>query len=351
MDALFAWPGEVGRAFRDAVAASGHERPRLAPTPRTTIATHAATRLYRFRRPDVPLADVPATGMPLLLIPSLINRWYVLDLRPGASLVEALTNAGIDTFCLDWGTPHDEDRYLDWDELQVRIRRAVRRVRRMTGAARVGLLGYCMGGTLAAIHAALHPDEIGALVNLAGPIDFSRGGRLAHMVEPSWFDAGAIADAGNVSASQMQSGFVALRPTLELAKHFARAELGDDGEARIAFDALEAWSADNIAFPAEAYRRYIRDLYQQNQLVAGDHRIAGEPADLARITAPVLTIVADRDHICPPAAATALNERCSSAVRDVLTVPGGHVGAVVGRRAAAEMYPATTAWLIEHLRS
>jgi polyhydroxyalkanoate synthase len=289
--------------------------------------------------------------MPLLLIPSLINRWYIMDLRPGASLVEALTNAGIDTWCLDWGVPHDEERYVSWDELQARIARAARRVRRITGAKRIGVLGYCMGGTLASIHAALHPETIGALVNLAGPIDFSRGGRLAQMVDPDWFDAGAIADAGNVSASQMQSGFAAMRPTLDLVKMVSQFENVGDDETRLAFAALEEWSSDNIAFPAEAYRRYIGDLYQSNQLIKGEHRIAGEPADLSAITAPVLTIVASRDHICPPDAATALNEGCSSAVRDVLTVPGGHVGAVVGRRAATEMYPATTAWLIEHLRS
>lgn len=347
MDAIFAWPREVSRAFRDAVAASDHERPRLAPTGRTTIYSHASTRLYRFARPEVPRFD----GMPLLLIPSLINRWYVMDLRPGASLVEALTNAGIDTWCLDWGIPHDEERFVSWDELQARIARASRRVRKLTGAKRIGVLGYCMGGTLAAIHAALQPDTVGALINLAGPIDFSRGGLLAHMVNPDWFDAGSIADAGNVSPTQMQSGFVAMRPTLDLAKIVSQIDNVGDEQTRIAFEALEEWSSDNIAFPAEAYRRYIGDLYQGNQLVAGEHRIAGKLADLAAIESPVLTIVASRDHICPPDAATALNDAVGSAVSDVLTVPGGHVGAVVGRRAAAEMYPATTAWLIEHLRS
>ena len=99
-----------------------------------------------------------------------------------------------------------------------RLARACRTVRRVSGASRLGLLGYCMGGTLGAIQAALEPERCAALVNLAGPIDFSEAGMLGKMVERRWFDADAIAAAGNVSPLQMQSGFVALRPTTELGK-------------------------------------------------------------------------------------------------------------------------------------
>ena len=57
----------------------------------------------------------------MLLVPSLINRWYVLDLRPGARLAGALVDAGHDVFCLDWGVPEDEDRYLEWDDVVARL--------------------------------------------------------------------------------------------------------------------------------------------------------------------------------------------------------------------------------------
>ena len=82
------------------------------PTPRDTLFREGTARLYRFRAASgAPRAGAAA---PLLLVPSLINRWYVLDLREGASMAGALVGAGIDTFCLDWGVPEDEDRYLDW---------------------------------------------------------------------------------------------------------------------------------------------------------------------------------------------------------------------------------------------
>ena len=61
-----------------------------------------------------------------------------------------------------------------------------------------------------------------------------------------------------------------------------------------------------------------------------------------------MSIVAERDTICPPAAATALNDKSSSAVKDVMSIPGGHVGAVVGSRAAKELYPRLRTWLEKH---
>lgn len=317
----------------------------LAPTPRDVSMRDGTARLLRFRRP----ASAPAAApVPLLLVPSLINRWYVLDLRRGSSLVEAMVGAGVDTFCLDWGAAEDEDRYLGWDDVLARLARAVRAVRRATGSARVALLGYCMGGTLAAIHAALDPAGVAALCNLAGPIDFGHAGILGTMTDARWFDAGAIAAAGNVSPMQMQSGFVALRPTAHFVKWLGFAERASDPAAREAFLALETWASDNIPFPGAAYATYVGDLYQKNLLVRGEHHVAGRRVDLGAITAPVLTITAERDAICPPAAAQALGRAVLAAGHgpaDELAVPGGHVGAVVGTRASRVLYPAIVDWL------
>jgi polyhydroxyalkanoate synthase len=320
------------------------ETPPLGQTPRDELPLEGGARLLHFR------GDAKIKR-PILLVPSLINRWYVLDLRPGASLVEALVGAGFDVWLLDWGIPEAEDRYLDWDGVLKRLGRAARRVQRETAQPAIGLLGYCMGGTLSAIHAAQHPSTIAAFVTLCAPIDFSLGGALRRMVDPSWFDADAIADAGNVAPSQMQAGFTALRPTLDAAKLMSSPDLAADGKARAAFLALEAWASDNIPFPGEAYRRYIREMYQGNELVLGAHRANGAPAHLGAIRCPTLTITASRDQICPPAAATALLRHVGSTDTAVLEVPGGHVGAVVGSKAATRMYPGVIEWLAPRLSS
>lgn len=336
----------AAEALADASGASvARPAPTLMPTPRDVIAREGTASLYRF------VGAGPRRGKPILLVPSLINQWYVLDLRRGASLVAALVEAGLDVWCLDWGAPEDEDRYRTWDETLARLDRMVRRTLRVAGATQLGLLGYCMGGTLATIYSTLFPARIAALIDLAGPIDFTKGGMLRTMVDPRWFDADAIADAGNVSPEQMQSGFTALRPTIELGKHVAMPELVLDAAAYDGYRALDVWASDNIPFPAAAYRTYIGELYQDNRLVAGTHRALGRAVKLDAIRCPTAVVVADRDTICPPAAATALLDHVGTSDKTTLRVPGGHVGAVVGSRASRELYPALARWLDARLAS
>lgn len=342
MDELIGSARAISNAWLDAFGARPTAPP-LAQTPRDELPLEGGARLYHFGTGGA--REAGKAGTPILLVPSLINRWYVLDLRPGASLVEALVGAGIDVWLLDWGVPEAEDRYLDWDAVLRRLGRATRRVLRETKQQKLVLFGYCMGGTLTAIHAAQNPSSLAGFVTLAAPIDFSAGGMLRTMVDPDWFDAEAIAEAGNVAPSQMQAGFTALRPTLDAAKLMSMPDLVVDQKARDGFLALEEWATDNIPFPAAAYRRYIREMYQENQLVAGTHRANGAPAKLSAITCPTLVITASRDAICPPPAANALLELVGSTDKSSLQVPGGHVGVCVGSRAAKEMYPGLVRWL------
>lgn len=313
------------------------------PTPYGVLLRDGSARLLRFRRP----LGAPAEAGVVLLVPSLINRWYVLDLRPGASLVEALVADGLDVWCMDWGAASAEDRYLGWDAVVARLARMVRAVRRRVGGGPIGLLGYCIGGTLATIHTALHPAGVSSLVNLAGPIDFAEAGVLAHFTDRRWFAPEGLVAAGNLPASLMQGGFVAMRPSRQPGKYVLQADIalsqGAAAERRARMDAfrsLDEWASDNIDFPAAAYVTWIRSFYQDNQLVQGQHQVCGRRVDLGTIACPLLTIVTTADTICPPKAAIALGALVRSEVVEVLEVPGGHVGAVVGRRATTELYPA-----------
>ncbi len=315
-------------------------------TPRDALYTDGSAELLRFR----PAGGAPAAPrLPVLLVPSIINRWYVLDLRPAATLAGELVRAGHRVYLLDWGVPRDEDRLLGWDDLVARIGRAARATLRDSGATRLGLLGYCMGATLAGIWTALNPERVAGFVNLAGPFDFAQAGMLGTLTDRRWFDPAAAAAAGNIAPWLMQSGFVALRPTQQLGKWVSFLDRAWDPAAREAFWALEGWAGDNVAFPAAAYERYVRELYQENQLVLGRHHVAGARVDLSRIDAPLFTITADRDGICPPPAALALGALVSSRDREALELSGGHVGAVVGAKATRTLYPRLASWLRERL--
>jgi polyhydroxyalkanoate synthase subunit PhaC len=328
---------------------------RTAPTPRDTLYRDGRGSVFRFRASETPSGERKVAGerssshVPVLLVPSMLHQWYVLDLCPGGSVAAALSDGTPwDTFCFDWGVPEDEDRYVEWDDIVARLERAIRFVKRSTGAKQVALIGYSMGATLSAIYTALRPGDVAALVNIAGPIDFSKSGKLGMMVDRRWFDAEAMASAGNISALQMQAGFLALGPASPMSRWIKAMDEAHDSEARAASAALEAWASDTIPFPAAAYVTLIQDLYQQNRLVRGEHWVRGERVELSKITCPHLSVIADRDGVCPPASIRALGDFTASTVKDVLTVPGGHVGAVTGDLASTELYPPLVAWLTEH---
>ena len=319
-------------------------RPRwMAATPATVVWQRRGVRLLHY----TPRADGPSRRSPLLIVSSMINRYYVLDLLPGHSLVEHLVAQGHQVYLLDWGQPEPEDRFLDLDGCIVDLLGAgIDRARRHAGARRVGLLGYSVGGTLAAIHAALRPETTAFLINLCGPIDFARGGLFAAWTDRRWFSADAIVDAfGNLPAAFLQSSFSWLVPTM-LARKLGTLALraGDEGYLRL-FAAVELWAADNVAFRGGAYRGYIRELYQENRLVKGELEVRGQPVRLEAIRCPVLVVVASGDEIAPPASALALRDRCGSEDVQATQVQGGHVGVMIGSQAQRSLWPTLDRWL------
>jgi polyhydroxyalkanoate synthase len=338
----------------------------LLPTPVSTpygvVRTVGARRLLRFRSPT--LSDAGAVAAPsrrggdssielraadrapILLIPSLINRWTVFDLLPERSIVGALVGAGHDVFLLDWGCAQDEDRHLSWDDCAALVLRMQRLVARVTATPQSILMGYSSAGTLATICAALAPEQTRALVNIAGPIDFSRAGGMAHFADARWFDSGSIAAAGNVDPALLLSGFLALRPSQLLsdaAVLWSARHNNATVDERVGA-AITRWAYDGVPFAARAYSDYISGLYQRNELYNGSHVVGGTRVQLERVTCPILSIIAQRDVIAPAPACLALEHRVSSRDTTRLEADGGHVSALVNAHAANVVYPGLLRW-------
>jgi polyhydroxyalkanoate synthase len=311
-----------------------HGPPPSGQTPHDVAWTENKWRLLRFSPAE------RRWTTPVLLVPSLINRWYVLDLGPGRSLIEWLVARGHEVYCIDWGTPGGEDRYLTWDDIGGRyLGRAVRIAARATGRAHV--LGYCLGGTLATAYTAAFPDEVATLIALAAPIDFAHAGMMATWTRTPTFDVGAIVDAfGNVPHLLMQASFRMLRPTKEASKLIALLDRAWDDEFLDGFLASERWGNDAVSFPGACYVRYIEELYRRNRLIAGGFTVCGRPAALSSIRCPVLAIAFTDDHIVPLPSAQPLIDRVSGRDKQIIVDRGGHVGAVVSRKAAERLWPA-----------
>ncbi|MGE0027265.1 MAG: alpha/beta fold hydrolase [Thermoleophilia bacterium] len=327
-------------------AAPAHHAPVAVPTgttPRDVVWTRNKTTLYRYR----PLAP-RAHSTPVLLVYALINRPYILDLRPDNSFVRHLLGQGYDVFLLDWGRPGAEDRGTTFDELiGEHLPKAVERMGRAGAGDDYSLVGYCMGGTMGAIHAALHPDGLRNLVALTTPIDFSVPGAHAMWADPRHFDAGALVDAlGNVTASLVDLGTKLLRPVANFVEvHLAMLERIAAGRDMTPWRAMNQWVNDPVPFPGAAFVQWIELFYQQNLLARDRLRIGGRDVRLGEIVVPVLAVAGEKDHIVPPAMARPLVDLVGSADREYEELPAGHVGLLAGSGARDMLWPRITDWL------
>lgn len=318
-------------------AAFGRPQPLVGQTPADVVHEEGRWRLLRY----VPRAAGLAFRTPVLLVPSLINRHYVLDLMPGKSFAESLVAAGHDVFVIDWGQPEDEDRFTTFEDVVLHaLGRALRVTTRRSGAPVAHVLGYCLGGTLAVLHAALEPARIASLVLVAAPVAFHDEGLLSRWTRTRSLDTAALVlGAGNVPWQLMQGAFQLLRPTLPLAKAVSLAQKAWDDQFLDGFFALETWGNDNVSFPGACWRTYVEELYRGDALVRGALRLGGRAVRLSAIACPVLCVTFEHDDIVPHRSASVLLEHLSGPDTEHLHLPGGHVGAMVSSAAAKKLWP------------
>jgi polyhydroxyalkanoate synthase len=313
----------------------------VAQTPSEVVYRENKLRLLRYQ------GGARTHRTPILLVPSIINRYYILDLKPGRSLAEFLVGRGYDVWILDWGIPGPEDRFVTLDEhIDGHLRECVRVVLDERGSDSLTMLGYCIGGVLATIFSALHPKTVRNLVTLTTPIDFHDEGLLSLWARREHFPVDRLIDVyGNMPAWLLGASFKLLSPTSDLANAWTLWERLDDPERLDDFRALNRWVEDNVPVAGETYRKFVRDCYQENLLVQNRMQINGRSANLGDISADLLNVVAERDHIAPCGSAAVLNELAGSQDATLLSLNGGHIGAIVGRDAVEEFWPQLDAWL------
>ena len=286
-------------------------------------------------------------GKPVLIVSSLINRYYVLDLLPELSVIAQLAKRGFDVYVLDWKAPGADGPDLGFaDYVDGVIPAAAQTIAARHGATPPAVIGYCMGGTLSVMFAARHPARLRSLVLLGTPVEFALSGELTQLTDRRRFDAGLLMDVlGNMPPTMMQSGFKMLNPADAWNKLTALIRDAGDAERVRHFVALESWLDDNIAFPGGVYREYIRALYQDDSLCKRTMTIAGGLVDLKRLTAPLLNVIALRDHICAPPSSRALMPLVGSKDAQVIEFDTGHIGLTTSRRSLGELWPRIADWM------
>ena len=324
----------------------GTHAPQVGATPKEVVWRRGKAELWRYRNGPV------RYGPPVLIVHSLVSRSYILDLRPGNSLIEYLTAAGLDVFLLDWGAAdeldadNDLERYVDFY-----IPRAVAAVKRESGADEITLAGYCLGGVLTALYAAGHEAApVRNLILMATPIDFDEMGAMVAFLREGRLNAEELVDeTGNVPADVLYSGFYMQAPTTEIAQKATLLDNLWNDEFVEGYQAMGQWSRDHVPFPGAFFRELVEELVRKNVLMTGSIRIGDRTVELANARGNVLNALAERDNVVPPAAVEPVMQLIGDpARREELRLPGGHVTFGTGRSAVKHTMPRLAAWIIEH---
>jgi polyhydroxyalkanoate synthase len=291
------------------------------------------------------LLDYGAVGdVPVLVVPSLINRAYILDLTPETSLLRYLAGAGLRPLLVDWGSPGDVERGFGLTEYVAGRLEAAAEAAETVAGSPLGVIGYCMGGLLALALAERRPRQVRALALLATPWSFhaERAGQarlLGAMAEPL---ALACAALGEVPVDLLQALFAAVDPLVALRKFTRFAALGDT-PAATQFVAVEDWLNDGIPLAVQVARECLAGWYGADQPARGAWCIAGRPILASRVAQPSLVVVPAQDKIVAPASAAALADALPAAER--LTPSLGHIGMIVGSAAPHQVWRPLASWL------
>lgn len=338
-------PATPSRVLRGARLAAALPRPPVGLTPHREIHRHDKLRVLYYP----PEPGGTHEGVPLLFVPSLVNRAWILDLEPGRSPIRALAWNGHPVYLLDWGEPGPEDA----DEgmayfLDTLLHHAVARVCRHAGVPRLALFGYCMGGTLAAMYTALHPRRVAGLMTLCAPARFSQGGRLRSLVAEPVVDLDAVIPPGRlVPVEVLRQVFRCLHPMGPWEQALGLERAARDPRTLFRFLARYHWIEENVPIPGAFAREFVQNGYREDRLLEGTWPVGARIVDLRRIEVPLTVLSCRKDPVVPPESARPLAAATASDdVREVC-FPTGHVRIVVGASGPRHLYPL----LHERLRS
>jgi polyhydroxyalkanoate synthase len=316
--------GRITRVDESAFEVGGN----LAITPGTVVYENELIQLIQY---------TPQTGevekTPLLIVPPCINKYYLLDLGAGNSLVEYAVAQGHQVFLISWRSAVPETGHLTWDDyLEKGPLQAVDIVLDITGAERAHALGFCVGGTIlscaAAVLAAKQQDRLATVTLLTTMLDFSDTGEI-----------GLLIDGPSVALREATIGKGGILPGKELAFTFGTLRANDliwryvvdsylKGATPDAFDLLY-WDSDSVSLPGPMYCWYTRNAYLENNIKdPGKTTQCGVPVDLSKVQVPVYLLASREDHIVPWKTAYRSKDLIGRNARFVLAA-SGHVAGVI----------------------
>jgi polyhydroxyalkanoate synthase len=327
----------LGNWWRDAMAVIGEGKARgvedflpgkaVALTPGKVVFRNHLIELIQYES-----ATAKVDAEPVLIIPSWIMKFYILDLTPQDSLVKYLVEQGHTVYMVSWRNPGSEDRNLGMDDyLELGVLAAIEAVRTRAPKGGIHAMGYCLGGTLLAIGAALLGSKLGnpikTLTLLAAETDFEEPGELGLFIDESQiaFLEDVMAEHGYLDGRRMAGAFQLINSKdLVWSKLVHEYLMG----AQTPMTALRAWNADATRLPARMHSEYLRGMYLNNDLAEGNWLVRGKPVSLSDIKVPMFVVATERDHVSPWESVYKINRLVGAPVSFLLSSGGHNVGIV-----------------------
>lgn len=279
----------------------------------------------------------PTTGKvhpePLLIVPSCIMKYYILDLSPHNSMVKYLVSEGFTVFMISWRNPSSEDRDLGMhDYIQMGVLDAIKAVQSVSTSRHVHAMGYCLGGTFLSIAAAVlgrqkNKSPLASVTLLAAQTDFSEPGELGVFIDDDQLLTlrEEMAKTGYLSGRQMAGSFQFLNSRdLIWSRNtqrylLGREEVGND---------MVSWNKDTTRLPARMHTEYLDSLFLNNSLSEGHYRVDGKPVDLMDIQQPLMVVGTVRDHISPWKSVYKIHTKTDTETCFILAA-GGHNAGII----------------------
>lgn len=279
------------------------------------------------------LRDYGGTGRPVVVVPSLINPPFIVDLTRQKSLLRWLAAQGHHVWLVDWGTPNAAARAMDLGDHVTQLLLPL--IAKLPEPP--VLIGYCLGGTIAAAAACLAP--VAGLAMIAAPWHFSGFDAVARSrIAALWAAAKPACTAmGLVPMEVLQSGFWQLDPARTIAKYEAFAAMPPGSADARSFVALEDWANAGAPLPYAAAAQMFEGLFAENITGTGQWLVDGTPIALHRLACPCIDFVSLHDRIVPAASAAGFADRHELAA--------GHVGMIVGRGAQTQLWSPLNDWI------
>ncbi len=266
---------------------------------------------------------------PLLMVPPTINKFYVMDLAPGRSMIEYFVREGHQVFVMSWRNPDARHRDRGMDAYGQAIVEALEAACAVTGAERAHLLGACSGGILssmvAAHLAATGRDRIASLTLLVTMLD--QAGTVGALVDEGSARAAVAASRarGYLDGRALAEVFAWLRPGDLIWNYWVNNYLA--GRTPPSFDILY-WNADTTRMTAALHRDFVSTAMGNALVRPGAATMLGTPVDLGAVTVDSYVVAGSADHICPWRTCYASSRLLGGTSRFVLST-NGHIAALV----------------------